>query len=168
MKTTCNFHGVERLPKWKNDGLQETQSITKRFPGEAQWSGAGGEPILGRGRGCSVLPIRLIRTLRDSRIQQVSEPGISFLGVQRRKVLKINISCPKAIKTQVVPQLLGSAWTCQQRRARRGRCWWYRQGEVGQLGPPPPPVEGAGESKKGQSWFRVLPKLSPPRSSGVE
>lgn len=136
--------------------------------GEARRSGAGGEPVPGRGRGCLVLLIQLIRTLRNDCIQQVSEPGISFLGVQWRKVLKICISCPEAVKAQVVPQLPRSAWTCRQRRARRGRRWWHRQGEVGHLGPPPPPAVGAGESKKGQSWFRVLPKLSPPRSSGVE
>lgn len=54
MKTTCNFHGVERLPKWKNTvykGSRVSQNVSQ---GEAQQSRAGGEPILGRGRRRSV------------------------------------------------------------------------------------------------------------------
>lgn len=54
MKTTCNFHGVERLPKSKNTVYKGSQVSQNASQGEARQSGAGGEPVLGRGRRRSV------------------------------------------------------------------------------------------------------------------
>jgi len=54
MKTTCNFHGVERLPKSKNTVYKGSRVSQNASQGEVQQRKAGGEPVLGTARRHSV------------------------------------------------------------------------------------------------------------------